>query len=182
MRFLLLVGLLSVWGANGKAQTDSLYLQLDTAFVIAGDVVDVFLTTNGFDSIVSLQFSINWDPNIAEFAGFGEEDLTSTAIGLNEVAQGALRFSWFSPDGLPRSLPNGARLLRLNLRAVGSAGQATPVSVTDMPLAMQAFKGTATPGGFIELTFGPKPGLFSIAAPLKACMAKGMSVTDTGVA
>lgn len=160
------MGLLAAFAPGATAQTDTLYLRHDSTVVTSGDIADILLSANGFDSIVSLQFSINWNPEIAEFAGFSEVDLASTAIGVNEVSQGALRFSWFSPDGLPRSLPDNSRLLRLNFRAIGMAGQASPVSISGTPLAMQVFKGTPEPGGFIEMALQESSGLFQIAAPL----------------
>lgn len=148
------------------AQSSDLMFSLDSVTVAEDGTEEVFLRVMEFDSIVSLQFSLNWDPTIAEFVAAEEVDLSSTAIGLNDTELGQLRFSWFSPDGFPQSLPDGSRLLRLRLRAVGAEGQSTSITVADTPLFIQAFRGTSENGGFVEIGVSSTNGLFSIAAPV----------------
>jgi len=104
-----------------------------------GQIVEVPITVVGFDSVISLQFSFNWNTDIAEYSDYTMDNLDDAAIGENESNDGILRFSWFDADGDGISLPDGATLMTLRFLAVGEIGEQTPVEITDTPLAIQAF-------------------------------------------
>lgn len=147
-------------------QPDSLRLWVSEELVDQGEELDIFLTVSNFDSLVSLQFSINWDPDIISYIEFERLDLNSVAIGQGQASEGILRFSWFSPEGVVETLPDSSRILRLRFLAVGPAASFTPVSITDNPLPIQIFKGDGENSGeFIPVPLDLKQGRVRIGAP-----------------
>lgn len=160
----LLVGLLWLWLLPLPAQ--SIRLSLPEVIVPDGDMVTLPLTVTDFDSIVSLQLSINWDTGVAAYQSNMLADLPMLAIGDFQAAQGQLRLSWFAGDGAGLSLPDGTVIARLTFRAMGNPGDFTDLTFTDVPLAIQIFKATTAAGQFAPVALLQDQGRIAIEAPL----------------
>ncbi|MEL7378303.1 MAG: cohesin domain-containing protein, partial [Bacteroidota bacterium] len=128
------------------AQTDTLRVSVTDTLVETGDTVEVYLSVRDFDSLVSVQFSINWDASVIQYLGQGTVDLSSVAVGESAVASGDLRLSWFSPEGTVTSLPDDSRILRISFLAIGEVGTQSPVSITSTPLEIQIVRGQGNGG------------------------------------
>lgn len=144
----------------------SLQLSLPAVEVADGAMVNLPVTVSNFDSIVSLQLSINWDTEVAEYIDFELGALPLLAIGDFQADQGELRFSWFDNTGNGRSLDDGTVIATLSFTAMGEPGDFTDVEFTGMPLEIQIFRATGTPGIFTPVDFEPNPGRIAIEAPL----------------
>lgn len=104
-----------------------------------GQIVEVPITTVGFDSIVSLQFTFNWDASIITYEDYVMDNLMDAAIGEVEADEGNLRFSWFDADGSSETLPDGTTLMTLQFLVIGEIGEESVVEITGDPLEIQAF-------------------------------------------
>lgn len=151
LRFYIIAGVFLVCCKLLNGQEDAFVISIPDVQVVADQQVEMVVSAETFDSLVSVQFSLNWDTAIIQFMAFSEEDLPSLSIGINEVEEGKLRFSWFSPDGLPYTLANNLGLVKLRFRGVGETGEISPVDVTDDPLPRQVFRGLPEIGTFYEI-------------------------------
>ncbi|MEM1214818.1 MAG: cohesin domain-containing protein, partial [Bacteroidota bacterium] len=146
--------------------SQTLTLQLPEVTVADDATVDLPLTVQGFDSIVSVQLSINWDTEVATYQSFELGALPLLAIGDFQAADGELRLSWFDNTGEGRTLADGTVIATLSFQAMGSPGSTTPLNFTGEPLAIQIFKATGVPGQFDPVDFSPDDGRITIEAPL----------------
>lgn len=113
-----------------------------------GALVKLDLTAQDFSEIVSMQFSVRWNPAVIHYESFEIVDLPLIAIGDLNSDSGELRFSWFDVDGIGKSLADGSSLVELVFTAVGNVGDMTPVALSGNPLAIQIFKTSDVPGIF----------------------------------
>ena len=172
----LLLGIVLLVCHSLAAQT--LRLSLPQVTVANGASVTLPLTVADFDSIVSLQLSINWDTQVATYTGFTLESLPLLAIGDFQAAAGELRLSWFDNTGNGRSLPDGSVIANLTFTAMGDPGDFTDLRFTGSPLAVQIFKATGTPGVFNPVGLAADDGRIAIEAPLGF----GIAATDVSCA
>lgn len=111
-----------------------------------GDTVMLDITAIDFDSIVSMQFSIQWDEAVLEYLEYERIDLDYVAIGDTQADDGVLRLSWFDLAGNGVSLPDGSVIIRLSFVVTGPPGSQTYLPITNVPLAIQIYKATNMPG------------------------------------
>lgn len=106
-----------------------------------GDVVDITIkATNGFDDLLSLQYSVNWDETQLKYISHSAQQIGGAggdpAIGTaNALTNGELTYSWLSP-GSSQTLANGTTLLTISMQVLGSSGNAV-VDLTGTPLAFE---------------------------------------------
>lgn len=167
--------LLSCGLMSASVQAQSLQLSLPQVTVAGNETVTIPLTVADFDSIVSLQLSLNWDVDIAVFEAYEVASLPLLAVGDFQADQGQLRLSWFDNIGDGRSLEDGAVIANLTFRAVGSPGQFTDLIFTDNPLRIQIFRATTTFGVFEPVSLSANDGRIQIETPL------GFTINTTDV-
>lgn len=92
----------------------TIHFQLPDLEAQNGDALQIQITTTGFDEMVSMQFSINWDPTVITYVSHQPADLQNVAIGNPEAELGKLRLSWFDVEGNGFSLPDNASIIALN--------------------------------------------------------------------
>lgn len=130
-----------------------------------GDTVMLDLTAVGFDSIVSMQFSVQWDEAILDYLSFERIDLDYVAIGDLQADVGELRLSWFDLAGVGLSLPDGSVVVRLSFKVIGPPGSSTYLPITDEPLAIQIFKATNQPGLYDPIAMEQDTGRVRVISP-----------------
>ncbi len=165
MRKLTSTFLLLLVGGLAFLSAQSVRLTLPEIDTQPGEEIQVGITTEGFDSIVSMQFSINWDQTVIEYLSYELADLNQVAIGDFQADEGELRLSWFGPEGIGVSLPDGSTIVNINFSVVGNFGDETPVEITDIPLVIQIFQETTTPGIFDSVMLVQDTGLVRIIQP-----------------
>lgn len=96
---------------------------------------DVPVHVSGFAGVTSAQFTMEWNPRQAAFAGvsdFGGIGLGSENFGTRYVDEGKLTFSWDNPQGFGLSVEDGHVLFMIKLRPTGEGVQ-MPVRFADNP-------------------------------------------------
>lgn len=149
-----------------SAQDDTLSISVTDTIVDEGAIAEVYLSVADFDSLVSMQFSINWDPTVIEFLEQESVDLNSIAVGESEAGIGNLRFSWFDPQGIPQTLDDGDQILLLRFQAVGELGTFSPVEITGDPLEIQVRKESEDGGAFTPVALQVDQGSVQIGEQL----------------
>lgn len=141
----------------------SITLQLPDTVANNGDTLLLDITARQFSQIVSVQFSINFDPSVIQYVSFEQTNLPFIAIGNNDAANGNLRVSWFDIQGAGVTIPDGSSIIRLKFFANGDAGDVTNVNISGTPLAIQVFQATGEPNKFEDVTVNQLNGLVAIA-------------------
>ncbi len=111
-----------------------------------GGTVDVDVLISGFDDIISMQLSFNWDASVYSFNSI--ENVTNDldafdggSIGTPDnavvVQDGQLTLSWSGPNTAPRTLPDGTRLFTLRLNGVGSLCGSTQIQISNTPRVIE---------------------------------------------
>lgn len=153
-------------GTQAQAQDDTLTISVTDTIVDEGAIAEIYLTVVDFDSLVSLQFSINWDITVIEFLEQESVDLASVAVGESQAGTGNLRFSWFEPQGIPQTLDDGDRILLLRFQAVGELGTSSPVEITGSPLEIQVRRESEDGGAFTPVALEIDQGSVQIGEQL----------------
>ncbi len=105
--------------------------------VTPGSVVNMPLQVAEFDSIVGVQFVLQWDPAVLNYLtvfNFNLPGLVIQHFGTNETGSGILRFAWNTPlvrTGV--SLPDSTAIFWIKFSAKGQTGQGTAVTFTEIP-------------------------------------------------
>ena len=128
------------------------------------EMVEVEITADGFEDVISLQFSINWNQAVAAYDAYEMISLGDAAIGEVDASEGKLRFSWFDADGMGVTLADGAILMRLQLMAVGQIGSITNVAITGDPLEIQAYYNNN--GAYEPIILSTNTGTVTIIEPI----------------
>lgn len=103
--------------------------------VAVGATVTPNISVTGFSNIASAQFVLVWDPQVLEFQGIEDFNLTglpSNAFGTAEVAQGILRFGWASGNGSGVPMSNGATLFSIQFHVVGAVQTGSAMNITEL--------------------------------------------------
>ncbi|MCC6458827.1 MAG: T9SS type A sorting domain-containing protein [Saprospiraceae bacterium] len=106
--------------------------------ISSGAYITVPVTVSNFDSIVSAQFVIQWDPQQLHFnqvLSYGLPGMDNEDFGLTQAQDsGLLRFAWSAP-----SLQNGATvadnslIFRLSFQVIGEVDSSTSIIFTEVP-------------------------------------------------
>jgi hypothetical protein len=96
--------------------------------------LDLPLTVVNFDNVVSIQFTIQWNPSVVAFQDleFGDNPLNlidSIRFNVSDVSQGIIRFRWNGDIMNPRTLLDGDTLFRLKMKVVGANGTSTAITL-----------------------------------------------------
>lgn len=176
MRNFVLILLTAIsWVPFVNTQAQTLTLSMPDTTVAPGKMIDVPISCQGFDEIVSMQFSIHWDTAVIVYQSTVKGGLDNVAVGDFQANSGELRVSWFDVEGQGQTLPDGTVISYLQFLARGAEGTSTPVDFTDSPLPIQIYRAGANPGEFIEVEFDPVNGLVTVASPPSISVAENVN-------
>lgn len=131
-------------GGNGTADCATA-----TGFTCVASDVDtepgnnfcVDVVTNDFDDIISMQFSMNWNPSIVQFTGIqnlGLPALAETNFNTQDVNQGLLNVSWIDESTEGISLADCEDILfSVCFTAIGNEGDFTNFEFSSNPTPIE---------------------------------------------
>lgn len=105
-----------------------------------GDTLCLDVQVRDFTNIMSMQYSMNWDPKILKFLrldGFNLKDLSQNNFGFNRTAQGSIGTSWFDYAVQGITIPDGAVIYKVCYQAVGEPGTKTEVIFSNEPVIIE---------------------------------------------
>lgn len=126
---------------NGiEAQTPT--FELNGGEVCRDSFLQVAVQTQNFSSIISIQFSVEWDTNFLALENISEltPNLENALLNTNLVDEGKMAFSWMdgSFDGV--SLTDNSSLFLLNFRAKAGTAISTDIQFGNDPAPIETVK------------------------------------------
>jgi hypothetical protein len=113
-------------------------LEMEDVIGLPGTEVSIPVMVKDFHSVTGYQFTMNWDPQVMEFARV-ENMALSTAFGEQLAKDGYLTASWNDPTAQPVSLPDGTVAFNLHFRLKGQWGSQTVLSVNSELTSSEAY-------------------------------------------
>lgn len=113
-----------------------------------GELVCVNVSVNGFEELIGMQFSMNWDPDILEFDNVipteNLRNLNESDFGTPDnpnIGPGRLTVSWtyLDPVDLGETLDDGTSIFQVCFRIVGECEQSSPFTFNSNPTRIEAF-------------------------------------------
>ena len=105
--------------------------------VSPGTTLVIPVTVTNFDSIVSSQFVIQWDPAVLDFGAiltYNLPGMNSEDFGLADTASGILRFAYEAPSlssGVSKS--DGSTIFRMSFYVKGEVNDGTALTFSGLP-------------------------------------------------
>lgn len=128
-----------------------------------------------FDSILSLQFSVNWNGSILKFdsvGGFHPQLTLDTAANfnlLNAASQGQLGFSYLTFDPAGTTLnPASEPLFKIYFTVVGAVGSTAPIVFSSNPILQEA-SSIPSPTGIPAKYVNGSAKILDTTAPVLTC-------------
>ena len=131
-------------------QAQTVTLSSDTVSGLPGSQVQMEVRAMDFVDMISMQGTIEFDPQIITFDSvhqFGLPDLSSNSFGTSLIASGKLTFSWNDNTLQGITVADSTVLFLLAFSLDGNPGTGSAVEFTDVP----------TPLEFVDLSFNPIP-------------------------
>ncbi len=106
-----------------------------------GNEVTVDFLVYNFTDILSMQYTVHWDPAVMTFESledFGLPALSASNYGIanaQQLANGQLTHSWHDPQTIGLTLPDCSTIYRLKFTSLN--GQASPISITGAPTPIE---------------------------------------------
>ena len=137
--------------------SDTLTILLENASASCGQQLSLNVTTFNFDSLGSLQFSVNWDKTLLRFDSVGIIGsglvLSNSNFGTALANDGLLSFSWTTNTLYGTTVDNGAVLFRIYYTALNSG--IASVQFGDEPTSREAFTSAVQPPEEISTFYVP---------------------------
>ncbi len=119
---------------------DTLRLSLTSLTASPGETICLPVTAAGFEKILSMQYTMVWDPAVLRLNGidkFGLRGLGENNFGTHMAGEGKLTFSWYDPNLRGESRKDGTVLYELCFEVVGPSASATGVHFANDPTIIE---------------------------------------------
>jgi len=113
-----------------------------------GDLIYVDVNVSDFNKVVSMQYSMNWDPSILQFEkvqNFKLKALSSENFGTEQAKDGNLLMAWYDPSVQGVSMNSGTVLYQLVFRVIGTNTNKSRIRFSGKPLIIEVMKADGTP-------------------------------------
>jgi hypothetical protein len=107
----------------------------------SGGVACVDITTKNFNKIISMQYTMQWDPKVAKFEGMKDLNLPSLGknnFGMHILDQGLMTFVWIDNTLSGITLSDGSPLYTACFKLQGKSGDETTFQITNKPTRKEA--------------------------------------------
>ncbi|MBR9922586.1 MAG: hypothetical protein GYB31_17265 [Bacteroidetes bacterium] len=119
---------------------DFIELRFSDADVKPGEQKCLEVTANSFQDVMSMQYTIQWDPEIIELAALGKfnlKDLTTNNFGAHKAVDGLLTFSWYDQNIQGISVADGTSIYQICFKGKGVPGSTSTVSFVETPVPFE---------------------------------------------
>ncbi len=122
------------------AEVGKLPLRIASAKVTKGERTCLSVTASQFNEIVSMQYTMKWDPSVLTFRevkNYGLPGMAASNFGERAADKGLLAYSWFDANVKGISKPDGTTLYDVCLEATGEKGSSTTLEFADAPVVIE---------------------------------------------
>lgn len=125
-----------------------------------GEMVCMEVKAKDFEQILSMQYSMNWNPSVLKFKevrNFGLNGMSLQSFGAHLIDKGILTFSWYDPSLRGFSKPDGHKLYEVCFEAIGNPGSRAQFQFNGKPTTVEianssgVFLDLRTTGGTVTL-------------------------------
>lgn len=126
-----------------KAQQKSagtMHLTLEGGSAVKGSEACVAIKAKDFKSIVSMQYSMKWDPKVLKFKeikNIGLPQLSIENFGRHILDKGQLTYSWYDVNVKGITKGDGETLYEICFEAIGQPGSKSAVQIVDAPTVIE---------------------------------------------
>jgi len=113
-----------------------------------GDLITVDVNVGDFNSVVSMQYSMNWNPSILQFEkvqGFQLKELSATNFGAEQAKEGNLLMAWYDPSVRGVFLNQGTVIYQVVFRVIGEDTSKSRIRFSGKPLLIEVMQADGTP-------------------------------------
>jgi gliding motility-associated-like protein len=122
-----------------------------------GDIIDVNFQVDNFSQIISVQYSVNWDPAVLDFRSIKNFNpsvpgLSPSVFGTPQalIDAGKFTLSWIESSITPITIPDGSLFFTVEFEVVGDPCQSSPVAITNDPLEIEVAEVGEVPVGLVS--------------------------------
>ncbi len=138
MNLIFSIILTSIFIQNPIIETEAADLTLvaDHQMARTGQEVCINISVADFKNLLSMQYSIVWDPEVLSFEkvqNFNLPHLNFNNFGTSQKEKGVLTFVWIDNALKGVNLSDGTIIYQLCLKVKGKAGSATEVKFSPQP-------------------------------------------------
>ncbi len=136
---------------ESPATSGTLFLAASSVEASAGSQACLAVTARDFKQIVSMQYTMKWEPKILKFKEVRGFDLPALAVanfGAQATSKGLLTFSWYDPNVRGITKPDGGKLYEVCFDVTGKSGDKGRVEFTGVPVIVEI---TNAASQFLEL-------------------------------
>jgi len=153
-----------------------LTLSASDAVGTAGQQVSIDVSVQGFNDVLGLQFSMEWDPAVLQFDQVNNLNLVGLVPGSLNSTSTKLSFCWNNDvflGGL--TLPDGTNIFSLQFTIIGAGSGVTPISFVQTPTKFEVVDGDCLPynlnvnNGSVQWSGGGNSGVQLTASNTNAC-------------
>lgn len=119
-----------------SASSQQLTLAIGEKNVEKGEQLCLGVTAKGFTGLISMQYSIRWDPKVLRFqniANFQLPWLSEDNFGMHITDEGVVTFVWIDNDLKGVNVNDGDELYQLCFEVIGESGQESTVTLAQDP-------------------------------------------------
>lgn len=105
-----------------------------------GKVVTIDVYNQNFAEVLSMQYSMKWNPKVLKFKGvqqFGLPALSKDNFGAHLADKGQLTLAWYDENLRGLSIPAGQVLYQLVFEVVGKSGDKAFINFVDYPTVIE---------------------------------------------
>jgi gliding motility-associated-like protein len=137
-------------GGGGGGNPGDLIITASNETGAAGSNICVDFSVQNFDDILSVQYSMHFNPAVLSFtgvSGLNLNGLVSSQFGTNNAANGLITLSWLDPDVSGVTVPDGTVIYQLCFDIIGSSGQSSSITINGTPTVIEVTNGSGNPVG-----------------------------------
>lgn len=142
MRLISLLALLTlVFSTAATAQNGPVTLTAASHTVRTGETVCLNISATGLQRMLSMQYSLQWDPKVLAFSGvtgFKLPFLTKENFGTQVASSGTLTCMWIDNNLKGVTLPDGSALYQVCFKVVGKSGSTSSLKFVSKPTPFEA--------------------------------------------
>lgn len=144
---------LTVFCNQLSAQANGCFaVAIEDMYGLPGESVVANVTLENASSLLSMQFSITYDPSIINYTSVSNFNLTGLSSANFGSQPGVITFSWFDPTLNGVTLPDGTVVFQLHFIVTGTMAATGLVDIGDIPTVIEII---TTNGQEIPLNVAP---------------------------
>lgn len=135
------LGFLLLWSSSVIAQNQTVLFKLDQRTARTGETVCLNFTASQFKQLLSMQYTVKWDPKVLQFKEVKNFKLPFLGIdnfGRTRIPAGLLTVVWIDNDLRGITLPDNSLLYQICFTVKGKAGSRSSVSLVQAPTPFES--------------------------------------------